>query len=349
MITSLAIDNFRGIKASKLNDTRLINFIAGDNGSGKTSVLEAIFFLFDRQNPNIPVRLLELRGGVFDVEMIKELFYQSDTNKRIRIVTEGPGDLFVLDFGPAELKDTTGFGQLTAEENLNIAPAAATNLSLSLTVSGKNGILDRTDYIVSNTLLASIKKREMQPARQAFILNPRNSNNPSENAQYFSRIKKANLDNSLLNILRDFQSDIEDIALITIGGQPVVHFKTSRGWSSIYLFGDGIQMFFAMAVRALSSSNSVILIDEFDTSIYYKKIDLLWRSIAKLAKLNSVQIFCSSHSRESIIEGCRSVVKELNNESCAFFRLFRKELSSSVLRLSSDEVLATEDFNLELR
>ena len=43
MITSLEVENFRGFRKIELSDLRRINIIVGDNSSGKTAFLEAIF------------------------------------------------------------------------------------------------------------------------------------------------------------------------------------------------------------------------------------------------------------------------------------------------------------------
>lgn len=46
MITSLQIENFRGIKKLNLSNLGQINVIAGKNNAGKSSVLEALSLFF---------------------------------------------------------------------------------------------------------------------------------------------------------------------------------------------------------------------------------------------------------------------------------------------------------------
>src|SRR5215204_5650004 len=43
MINSVTIENFRGFDVAKLDGCRRINVIVGENGSGKTALLEGIF------------------------------------------------------------------------------------------------------------------------------------------------------------------------------------------------------------------------------------------------------------------------------------------------------------------
>jgi len=45
LITSLSINNFRGIKTGKIEGFADINIIIGANGAGKSTILEAIYCL----------------------------------------------------------------------------------------------------------------------------------------------------------------------------------------------------------------------------------------------------------------------------------------------------------------
>ncbi|MDE5039580.1 AAA family ATPase, partial [Francisella tularensis subsp. holarctica] len=44
-ISNLRLQNFRNIPAKSFDFKNSINFIVGNNGSGKTSILESIYFL----------------------------------------------------------------------------------------------------------------------------------------------------------------------------------------------------------------------------------------------------------------------------------------------------------------
>ena len=43
MISSIQIGNYRSFASAKIDGCKRINLIVGDNGSGKTALLEAIF------------------------------------------------------------------------------------------------------------------------------------------------------------------------------------------------------------------------------------------------------------------------------------------------------------------
>ena len=46
IIESLKLNNFRNFKTLNIHFTKGINFLYGKNGSGKTNVVEAIYFFY---------------------------------------------------------------------------------------------------------------------------------------------------------------------------------------------------------------------------------------------------------------------------------------------------------------
>ena len=62
MIESVDIRNFRGFKHVELHGLKRINILVGDNGAGKTALLEALF-LTSELSPEIALRLKNWRGS----------------------------------------------------------------------------------------------------------------------------------------------------------------------------------------------------------------------------------------------------------------------------------------------
>jgi recombinational DNA repair ATPase RecF len=61
MIRSAEIRNFRGFRDLKLSGFRRINIVVGDNSSGKTALLEALF-LASGASPQVAAKLRAWRG-----------------------------------------------------------------------------------------------------------------------------------------------------------------------------------------------------------------------------------------------------------------------------------------------
>ena len=58
----LLISNFRGIDNAELKELKYVNLIVGQNNSGKTSILEAIFVLSGMSNPGLLHTINNIRG-----------------------------------------------------------------------------------------------------------------------------------------------------------------------------------------------------------------------------------------------------------------------------------------------
>lgn len=88
MIDQLIIENFRGINHIEVNDLRRINIFVGENNSGKTSVLEAIFLNIGAVNPELAPRINAFRDhNKVDDSFFRSFFYNFDINNPIKIHT----------------------------------------------------------------------------------------------------------------------------------------------------------------------------------------------------------------------------------------------------------------------
>src|SRR5437763_2995480 len=94
MIQSLEISNYRGFKNLRLKNLSRVNIIVGDNGSGKTALLESLF-LAGGLGPELYLRTRAWRGAGERVQvgldrdqyegLWKEIFYGLDQNEPVNI------------------------------------------------------------------------------------------------------------------------------------------------------------------------------------------------------------------------------------------------------------------------
>lgn len=89
MVDSITIKNFRSFNEVKIENFSRINILVGENGSGKTALLEAMF-LAGGVSPEIAVRTRNWRGVGGDVHgtpddinyaLWGDLFHRFQTNK----------------------------------------------------------------------------------------------------------------------------------------------------------------------------------------------------------------------------------------------------------------------------
>jgi predicted ATPase len=131
MIRTVDIRRFRCFERLRIEDCARINVIVGDNGVGKTSLLEALFLALG-SSAEIGIRFRQQRGldGTFsgDVRRIEEaiwrdLFFELDWQRSIEIELVGDGPearSLTIHMGPSQL--TIPLEMAGKEEESRTAP-----------------------------------------------------------------------------------------------------------------------------------------------------------------------------------------------------------------------------------
>ncbi len=96
MIKSIEIENYKNFKHLKMENFKLINFFTGQNDTGKTNLLEALYTNTGLCDPAVQVSLppehvvlvSEFRKIKLNNDNLKTFFYQENTANPISIRTE---------------------------------------------------------------------------------------------------------------------------------------------------------------------------------------------------------------------------------------------------------------------
>lgn len=77
LLKNIKIKNFRGFDNLEVSDLNQINLFIGNNNSGKSAILEAIFLLIGISNPMLPENINRLRGlNIKSADDFKYLFHK---------------------------------------------------------------------------------------------------------------------------------------------------------------------------------------------------------------------------------------------------------------------------------
>ena len=99
MIRTISVENFRCYRSLKIDKCERLNVIVGDNGSGKTALLEAMFLAL-AASTEVAVRLRQQRGmdGTFggttrriEQALWGDFFHDYDSANPIKIALAGDG------------------------------------------------------------------------------------------------------------------------------------------------------------------------------------------------------------------------------------------------------------------
>ena len=317
MIRSIDIRNFRCFEHLEIDSCSRINVIVGDNGSGKTALLEAIFFALG-SNPNLSLRFRQQRGleGAFNgpVRRIEEAiwrdyFYNRDWKRNISIRLTGDG--------PEARSITISRGRPHLAIPLEADTEKSEELTLSFGIAWRDseGVEHKTFPTVTTT---GLEFEGSDEDLEDFFLFPANQTvNSIETAGRFSALSRVGRDREFIDILTKEYRWLEDLSVEVIVGSPAL-FATVRGQTEKRPLADisgGINRMVAIMLAIASRQQAVVLVDEIENGLYFKHQAALWRGLLALSRNFDTQLIVTTHSEEwleALVDAASGEVDDLS-------------------------------------
>jgi putative AbiEii toxin of type IV toxin-antitoxin system len=325
MIKSVELRNFRSFNRAKLENLSRVNIVVGDNGSGKTALLEGIF-LAAGPSPEIALRARQWRG--FEGER-----YTGTVEELERALW---GDLFhKFDF------------EKTA--TVNLIGTQYHNRTLKITARHKNPLtaLSRKRRRAGekpSTDPLPIEFRWQTPLRNDLVIYPRfedgrlylpympeteirasffaanRTYSALETAQRFSSLSKSFGDEKFVRLFTEHFHRITGLSIQSSAQVPMLFATVTNIPEKIplSLTSGGMNKLAAILLAPANQPGGVVIIDEIETGFYHKRLPMIWKSIHALAVEYKSQVFASTHSAE-----CLEAVAELAEQYPEDFSIIR--------------------------
>ena len=344
MIESVSIKNFRCFKDVQAEDLGLINVVVGDNASGKTTFLEALF-LTATNSPQAHVKFLIWRGRMgpqvgYSIDTLDsgafwaDLFHRYELDQPVSISVKGkPSKEVVIEW----YQEVDTISQAGTEA---IAPVRfgwsydGGDFEYSIPVyTDKNITMPRAGRAINGSMITV-------------------SVSPSELAQRYSDLDVAKRSQEVFSIV-----NAEFPAIVGLSSQP----DASVG-NLLYAEVDGLEKKIPLAnvsggihrlVYILCNiahfKGGSVYVDEFDAGIHHVHLGAVWSAILHLAKEQDTQVFLSTHSAETL-----SALTPIIAKNETEFRLIRvsrdwEEACSIVKVFGGKELLSALESGFELR
>ncbi len=350
MIKSVEIENYKNFKHLKMENFKLINFFTGQNDTGKTNLLEALYTNTGLCDPAIQVSLppehavlvSEFRKIKLNADNLKTFFYQGNTANPISIRTE---------FEHATIPLTIQYPTQTnysKDINLNNDDTHMTNLINKIVTKPQLQFsynpsfspmtmtyeFERQNLGLIHSDLDTIAQIYKENA--AFIpieLSTLNSFKALENLRLASKEKE------LIEILKYFNPDIlnadtiRNAVYIQIKDENIPLEKSPK--RLLNSFGWGFIKFFIMASVLIDNRIKYLFIDEIESGLHYTKMQVFLKALFELAQKLQIQIFATTHNKEFLLNAISTMP---NNETEVFKDIalfeFEKESASGFIRHS---------------
>ena len=337
MLESLHIQNYKLFKSFKIEGIPRILLLGGKNNCGKTSFLEAVFFLLDCLNSAMFMRHLEWRGlSVFE-NREKSLFapafhnFNLDDPMIFEYMISSSKKKLQYKFFPATEhffdSDSKNIVEIQANPQLNPVNKHLGGVEISFWKEGKKSpkaaILrqeTRGLRLINGGLLAKYNHRAI-----AVFLGSAAHGNMEEDAKIYGELDKTNKTEGLLEALQILEPKLKSLSIIPIGSAPALHGDTGLGQKMpLQLMGQGIGRLTSILLRVSEAKNGIVLIDELETGFHHSILPRIWESIARHAKAGNTQILATTHSRELLAGAVEGIPREMAKD-LKYIRIDRKE------------------------
>lgn len=355
---SVSIRRFRGLEDIELSGLGAVNLLIGANGSGKTSVLEAIFLLSGLANAQLILRVQNQRHQIVsEFNDLTAIFHGLDIDRPIALsaVTPDSAERRTLSIS-APHADTVGGvidqnggggtseetrmprvasslpdrGRVLLYEAKMTGHAVETPLSFTcnLTVMGDGQI--NLAGPISPSERDNLARRMIVPAH---IFRPASNHDSEPIARLVVQKKKE----KLIEIMRKIDPQIQDAS--TRGD--VAYFDTGlEEMLPITMFGGGVIRVADIISQCMLGNSNIILIDEVENGVHHKGIQSLIEAIMDLSSSSGVQIFMTAHS----IDVLKCLTNTLGDEN---FRAFRPTTACFVLARDKNEQVRSYKYDYE--
>jgi AAA15 family ATPase/GTPase len=354
LFNSLKIKHFRGIENLEINSLGRLNLFVGENNSGKTTILDALFMITNPANPKLIINTNNFRGFPrIDENFFSSFFHNFDISRNIEI-----------DVSTKKLINRKLLIKIHDKNDLSYESDVVSNdISLDTQSSSKNfgSSIDGVDLFTRTNdgfnLLSTIRttsegiKFEQHMYTDDLKGVYLSSNNSNINETRFEKIIVDKKLDYIIDILRIIKKDLYDIRL---GSNGLLYCDIGlEKYIPINAMGDGIQKLLNIIIAMYDSKGGGVYIDEFENGIYYSKFDEIWTAVTKAAVDFDVQVFATSHSIECINSFSRVNQKQKHlfdrNSENLLFRVEQKKNTHKAIVYDPELLDASISHGFEIR
>ena len=286
MIKNLRIKNFKGISELNVTDLSRVNLIGGRNNVGKTSLLEALFLLHDRGNPNMFISLLGFRGmqsielttsamwspifANYDMESDIEISFDTDNGERNELIFRLNKNFFKKEIST---KSITPFGQQKQFiTNINPIPSIALDIIYSfsdLTKKSRKPQKIQKPQISHLCIDSDSLNMQMDFSLKDFkstttvFMQATARNNPQEDAERFGKLDIVGKQNEIVEFIKkSIEPRLISLSSIPFSNQSVLHAEIEGIGRKIPVsyMGDGIARLISIILTISTTENGYIFI-----------------------------------------------------------------------------------------
>ncbi len=348
-LPSLVIKNFRGIDELTIPRLGRVTLLAGKNGVGKTTVLDAVRIWADRGLTDVFDMVLVDRGDSFATIEDGRTMIIPD---RIGLFTnrERDKDLVIL-VGPRDDPSTT-------LQIRQIPGPSLPNYTGSLPAHYKGRIeLERQFGAYDAVALVTVRLSRSLP--EIVVCNTLGPNGPTDDmvGKYLNELALTSYEDRAVEALNlAANTQVERVALIdpeegipsTDRRRLMAKVQGKEYRVPLRTLGDGAMRSFAVALSLAKSTDGFLLIDEAENGIHHSIQAKFWNMVLQTAQRNNVQVIATTHSWDCVV-GFAEAANELEDVEGLLVRIERVPVGLRAITYDEARLATVSRSNIEVR
>ncbi|MBF0183070.1 MAG: AAA family ATPase [Magnetococcales bacterium] len=292
MLDSLSISNFRLFKKLLIPRLGRVNLFSGKNGTGKSSILEAVMIYASNANFKILDSLVKARNE--DVKGLNSVYVHNYF--RFRHLFNGRN--------PAAIEENPVL--ICVDENSRIVPRSFVIQDTDWTI--KIGNKDGSSVTV--------------PHKYVSI----NKNHPDSAAELWDEINLLPIEDDVIEALQIIHPGVKRIGFVDFTENnrtervPVVVLKDMAERIPLKSLGEGVVHLLHIVLALVNAKQGFFLLDEAENGLHWSVQEKLWQIIFQLANKLDIQVLATTHSKDCIA-AFQAAWAERAEEEGGFYRL----------------------------
>ena len=353
-LPDLSIVGFRGIRDLRIPRLGRVTLLAGKNGAGKTTVLEAVRVYAARGSEHILSVLLSNR----------EEYAAAIDDDHGKVPTLNPAALFYD-------------RQFSRDSEIMIGPSTPIekNLGITVTFPEENNPMLKVSFPGKEEIIAwglPIKSKRPglfellnQPGRwsgqhelphslKCQVFGPTLLSN-EEMAELWDGVALTDNENHAVQALNlALDRAVDRVAMVgdgrdqSRGRHVIVKLQDRDTPVPLKSLGDGATRLFGVALALAGSRNGFLLMDEAENGVHHSVHDDFWRMVLRTAEETNVQVLATTHSFDCV-KGFAKAAVESETSAGVLVRLEREGERNRAVVYSEDEIKVAAEQGIEVR
>lgn len=369
-LPTLSIKGFRGIDSLSISRLGRVTLFSGENGVGKTTLLDAVQVYAARGRHAVLSQLLRSHDELIEytdddgdqvlVSDWSALFHgrRASSGRYISIGTDTEGDRLRIEIS-SDVSAQMDFLEEAADGDIFALKILYKHWAHYIPFSPS-----RSDRISRRRGSSGQPESQLPPAIQCGSLGPGLPSNRAM-AQFWDKVALTDDEYRAVDALNlIFHDRVERVAMIGTGNdhETPLYFRYYRPYRRAVVrlkgeedlqvplksLGDGAVRMFCVALALANCRDGFLLIDEVENGIHYSVQQNFWKMVLQSAQENNVQVLATTHSWDCMA-GFATAAAANEEVDGAHIRLERRGGQMRAVEYSEEDLLVAAEQGIEVR